>query len=284
MTQFQDRAEKLSQRVASALGKLPKEPTAKYVHRLRTLVRRIESLVDYARPDLGRKQQKALEKLAVLRKRAGKVRDLDVQAELLKEIANGSTASDRRSIGDALEQKRDKQARRLMSAAAKIADSKFLSHIERMVAKSAAAGSADQRDPLAEARKQLAGPEREFATRVSHKPAELHRMRIQMKKIRYVAELAADSPEQRNFVEQLRAVQDALGAWHDWQELAKTAEKQFRNRMNCPLLVEVRALLAAKQVTASAAVRQLFARHPELPSSKQPQSATSTRELLRHAG
>src|SRR5579864_236803 len=119
MTSLPERTEKLSERLASTLDKLPKDPSPKFVHRLRTTIRRIESLVDYAQPELGRKREKALEKLTTLRKRAGRVRDLDVQRELLKEIANGSTAADRQSLSFALQQRRDKQSRRLLSACKK---------------------------------------------------------------------------------------------------------------------------------------------------------------------
>jgi CHAD domain-containing protein len=285
MTPFQDRTERLVQRVASTLGKLPGDPSPRYVHRLRTAIRRIESLVDYARPDLGRKQQKALREMAALRRRAGKVRDLDVQTMLLNDIANGSTIKDRRDVSDALKQKRDKQAARLVSATERIVDAKFLCQLERVAAKAAeAAVSHAVKDPLAEAVNRLAEAEAEYMPRADHQPANLHQVRIRMKKIRYVAELAEETPDRQLFVERLQSAQDTLGAWHDWQEMARTAEKQFRQRANCPLLVEIRALLAARQTTAAAAVRQLFARPAELPARKHPPSIGPARELARRAG
>src|SRR5579871_2525680 len=70
--------------LSSAVARLADDKVApKNVHRLRTTIRRIESLVSYANPDLDRKLERSLEKMADLRKRAGKVRDLDVQASLL---------------------------------------------------------------------------------------------------------------------------------------------------------------------------------------------------------
>jgi CHAD domain-containing protein len=279
MTLFQQKTEQLAERLAATFDKLPKEPSAKYVHRVRTAVRRLESLVSYMEPQLGRKQKKVLEEMARLRRRAGKVRDLDVQRELLKEIANGSTGADRHALGEALEQKREKQARRLVSTAKKIADAKVISKIRKIAEKAALPAQ----DPLAEAAIRFGKLATEFPAQASHSATELHNLRIQMKKIRYVAELAEETPERQAFIERVKSAQDSLGSWHDWLELSKTAEKQFRQRMNCPLVVEIRALLAAKQTTAASVARQLFAQRVESPR-KHPRSITPTRELARRAG
>lgn len=284
MTLFQDRTEKLAQRLASVLGELPDDPSPKYVHRIRTAVRRIESLVSYAQPDLGRKQQKALQEIATLRKRAGKVRDVDVQLELLKEIANRSTGDDRNALSGYLQQRREKQVGRLMSAVKKIADSKFVAHLERIVEKAAvAARSGNHHGILSDSAKHLSKVEAEFTSQSTHDAAQLHRVRIQIKKTRYLAELAKDTPERRSLLERLKSAQDALGAWHDWQLLAQASEKQFRQRMNCPLLVEVRALLAARQASAAAAVHQLFARSPQASPKRKSRSVPAGQEKLRRA-
>ena len=78
MSLEEKRVKTLSEKLSTSLASLAHDVIPKRVHRLRTTVRRIESLVGYARPDLGRKQEKALKSLSALRKRAGKVRDLDV--------------------------------------------------------------------------------------------------------------------------------------------------------------------------------------------------------------
>ena len=72
-----------------------------------------------------------------------------------------------------------------------------------------------------------------------------------LKRIRYLAELADESAEQKDFIRELKSVQDAVGDWHDWQELTNTAEKRFSDRVNCAILREVRALLAARHATAT---------------------------------
>ena len=129
MSLLEQRIKKLSEGLSSAVAKLGDQVSPKSVHRLRTTIRRIESLIAYTRPDLGKKQQRSLENLGALRKRAGKVRDLDVQMSLLGAMANGSTAGDRRVLTDLLKRKRGRQAERLSSATRELQGSKFFVHL-----------------------------------------------------------------------------------------------------------------------------------------------------------
>ena len=108
-------------------------------------------------------------------------------------------------------------------------------------------------------------------------------IRIRLKKIRYLAELGEESSETKAFLAAIKSVQDALGAWHDWEELAKTAEKEFDSRVNCPLLVEVRALFAAKRSAAVAAVSDLLSAWQSVPPRKQMAFLQPLRTLAQRA-
>ncbi|HJX85622.1 MAG TPA: CHAD domain-containing protein, partial [Candidatus Angelobacter sp.] len=116
MSSVPQRIQRLAGDFSRSVGKLKHEISPKSVHHLRTTIRRVESLIDYVRPELGKKQRKVLKELASLRRRAGRVRDLDVQAVLLDAIANGSTAADRRALKEFLSRKRERQAQRLATA------------------------------------------------------------------------------------------------------------------------------------------------------------------------
>jgi len=247
--------------------------TPKNIHRLRTTIRRIESLVSYAHPDLGKKLERSLETLEDLRKRAGKVRNADVQRKLLDKIGNGSTAKDRKALLDILDKKREKQAERLNSALTKCADTKFFSRMDRVAGKVALGPSAPHQllAPLEEAHSQLARLAADFSSRQSLRPNRLHEARIQLKKIRYLAELADESPEGKVFVDEIKAVQDTLGEWHDWEELTRLRAKHFAGRGNCALLREVRALFAARQSAAVSAITTLFT-SAAVPATKKPPS------------
>src|SRR5579864_5487238 len=67
------------------IGRLAKEAKSADVHRFRTNSRRVEALVGELVPESSNKK-KLLKLLAKLRKKAGKVRDLDVQIAFLKEL------------------------------------------------------------------------------------------------------------------------------------------------------------------------------------------------------
>src|SRR4029077_11075310 len=167
----------------------------------------------------------------------------------------------------------------------KLADAKFFSRMERIAEKAGAGPSGPDRPlaPLEEARLQLARLADDFASRQPLKPGRLHETRIRLKTIRYLAELADESPEQKAFIDELKAVQDAVGEWHDWEELTKVAEKRFSERVNCALLREVRALFAASHASAISAVNKLFSSSAITVTRKPPRAAQSVGTLARRA-
>lgn len=271
MTLTETRFKALARELSSAIARMKGNPSSKDIHRLRTSTRRMESFIDYLHPQMTGKQADALQNLSALRKRAGKVRDLDVQMDLLKQgISNGSTSLDRRRLTQALQEKRDRQLKRSVAAARKIERSRLFIHLQRIEAKAVAQPDSfgDESTPLRQAETQLTELAAEFVSHAKMKPRRMHALRTRMKLIRYQAELAAESNEQKQFLERLKAVQDALGEWHDWEALCAVAEKFFRDRANCPLLVEARALRASKYSAATSAVTSLLDSHN--PARKQP--------------
>jgi CHAD domain-containing protein len=272
MTLLQKRIRSLTTDLQKSVARLERDVTARDVHRLRTTIRRLESVIGYTNPDVGKKQQKALDKLEELRKRAGKVRDLDIQIGLMAAIANGSTANDRRTMTDFLKARRHRQAIRLVAELRELDHRVFprLAKISEQIE-----GLSLQRkesSPLAQARSQLMGMARRAPARPSIRPARLHEMRISLKRIRYTVELAEESGEKKQLLEELKPVQDAIGEWHDWETLVATAEKQFRGRVNCPLLVEMRSLYSARFSSATSAVTRLFENFVS-PESRKPSAA-----------
>ena len=82
---FSDRrASALFQKLKKITRRVSSEPSPERVHQLRTTTRRIETLLDAVgeKPASG----KLLKQLSRLRRRAGKVRDIDIQMAALGEI------------------------------------------------------------------------------------------------------------------------------------------------------------------------------------------------------
>ena len=78
MTLLEQQIRGLTEDLSTVVAKLSDDVTPKSVHLLRTTIRRIESLVSYASPDLGKKLERSLEKLEELRRSGGKRRRPDI--------------------------------------------------------------------------------------------------------------------------------------------------------------------------------------------------------------
>lgn len=65
-------------------------------------------------------------------------------------------------------------------------------------------------------------------------PNNLHAYRIEVKRLRYVLEMAdGDNGKQQPFIDELKRVQDAIGEWHDWLALSGIAQDVLRHHKNC---------------------------------------------------
>src|ERR1700693_2787684 len=74
------------QKLERDLIKLSAKPQPDSVHRVRTGTRRLQILLGELSPRLDRNERKLLKLLGRIRKRAGKVRDLDVQSAALRSL------------------------------------------------------------------------------------------------------------------------------------------------------------------------------------------------------
>jgi CHAD domain-containing protein len=284
MTLLEKRMRGLNRDLLTTVSKVIGHAKPKAVHRLRTTVRRIESLVSYANPDLEKKEERTLEKMADLRKRAGKVRDFDVQTDILETLGNGSATKEREALSELLQRKREQRAKRLESALKKLHGAKFLSRLDQIA--ELAGVLRDSKNsasaPLENAKAQLVEMADDFGSSETLKSSRLHEARVALKRIRYTAELAEDSAEQKELMRELKLVQDAIGDWHDWLELTERAEKRFSDRANSPLLREARTVLSARHSDAISSVKKLFSK-AQAPAKKPSRSDRSLPTAARSA-
>jgi CHAD domain-containing protein len=295
----QKRIEALAEDFSQSVSRLGREASAKNVDRLRIAARRFETLIAFLCPKLSKKQQRMLAELSELRKRAGKVRDLDAVADLLGSTGNGSAAMDRRDLRLMLHEKRERQARRLLDAAGRFEVAKLTEAILSVGRKNRPTSldiqkkqeppekdTEENRNPLARARAELVCVMQEVAASSKTRPGELkpkrlHQIRVRMKDVCQLVEVAAPSQGQQRFLEQLKSFEDVLGEWHDWQILAKAAEKQFADRINCPLLVEIRAVVESKYAAAASAAAHMLAESAAM--KRKPRSVPSEQAVPRQA-
>ncbi len=233
------------------LVKLSSKPRAENVHRLRTGTRRLQILLRDLSPQLNGSQKKLLKLLSRLRKRAGKVRDLDVQLAALRSLKIPREPRRKTQLINELIELREEQERKLRNTA----DEDTVREIRKRLKR--AGKNFDPkatRDPLVVAKEMLERINRQGAPLTE---ALLHQYRIVTKRARYAAEFAAPSAEAGQFIATLKGIQDALGDWHDWLTLTQTASKHLGEVRDSSLVAELHNVTGAKFRRAVAVLLQL---------------------------
>lgn len=247
------------------LVKLCSKPRAENVHRLRTGTRRLQILLSELSPKLDGSQKKLLKLLSRLRKRAGKVRDLDVQLAALRSLKIPQEPRRKTQLMHELIELRGQQEKKLRKAADK--------DVVREIRKRLKHAGKDF-DPKA-------GPEpvavaKEMLERINRVGAPLteallHQYRIVTKRARYAAEFATPSDEADQFIAELKRIQDALGDWHDWLTLTHTATKHLGEVRDSSLVAELHNVTGAKFRHAVAMLSHM--RSKPVADSKHPHQA-----------
>ena len=228
------------QKTQRALTKLSSGQSPESVHGFRTSTLRLQTLLEELIPERDRKQKKLLKMLEGLRKRAGKVRDLDVQLEALRSLKVPQEPRRKTQLIHSLIELRVKHENKLR----KLLNKKNVREIqERLKRASRNLKAEGSREPLKVAREMLA--------RIEHpagpmKEDLLHRYRIAIKRARYAAEFAPRSAEAGQFLAQLKTLQDAAGNWHDWLILTKAATKKIGDADHSPLVAALLRVTGSK--------------------------------------
>lgn len=281
MTFAEARIHDLVEDFSIALRKVRRDPEPDQIHKLRVSTRRFTAALEYGAPSLKKKQLEYLGNLEELRKKAGKVRDLDIQLGLVDELPAPADPHDLKNLGSHLEKKRKRRASRLSALAGKLRHTRLLAHMEQMGQSAVSAGQRDHDGALAEVHARLTVLAQKNQKHSTFKAGRLHQLRIELKMVRYLAELAPESAEKEHLMRQFKTVQDALGKWHDWESLTITATKFFADKSNCVLLQEIRALAESRRMEAVTAVSEFFS--ALTPSKKLPQRARTQRSLAINA-
>jgi CHAD domain-containing protein len=215
------------------------------VHQFRTTTRRIEALFSELAAKPGRNERKLLKQLMKIRKRAGRVRDVDVQIAALRTLKIGTDSEEKRTLLNALIADRGRYEKKLSS----LADEDSLRDLRKRIRRAAEARHLydSAMDPASKALRMFA----ETASREGElTEVVLHQYRLRCKRIRYVAEIAGKEPLAEAVVEQLKAIQDGVGGWHDWDTLTTRAEGMFADVTNAPIITALRAVRHSKLVEA----------------------------------
>ena len=228
------------QKLDRQLIKMTKKLDPTSVHKVRTYSRRVEALLQDLVPEPSRNDRKLLKLLGKLRKKAGRVRDLDVQMSNLRGLKIASEAGQKSQLQRALAQERSKRAKSLEHS---LDPEKVRGLRKRLKRAAAELEFSEGTKPMAVTMREL--HELESGQRPLNEKT-LHQYRIAGKRARYVAEFAGKDPAAQQAVEQLKRMQDVIGDWHDWLKLAERAEKLFGGVRDSALVAAMRNLTRAK--------------------------------------
>ena len=263
------RTQHLFKKLSQLLGQNATRPNPVAVHDLRTISRRVEALLDTLATEPDRNQRKLLRRLKRLRRRAGRVRDVDVQILALRTLKIGRDSARKGQLARHLNDRRARRERKLQKAldSGTVRDlRRRLTRCEKALlapppaprpatAAKAAPAAASLKPPQKEEVQPVSLALRMFATVAKQQgaftEATLHRFRNRSKRVRYVAEMAGDDAEANRIVSQIKRMQDAIGDWHDWFTLTQTAQKLFAEPVDSSLLAALRNVTRAKFMEAT---------------------------------
>jgi CHAD domain-containing protein len=219
------------------VGRMKRNPPPEDVHDLRTNTRRFEAMFEALSLD-GRGIDKAILKdLGRLRKRAGRVRDMDVLTAFASKLHPQGEEDCSVQLLEYLGAKRKKQAARLSAEASELRRPlrKELKRTKAVLtsllretgdADSGKDAAADATANAAKLAARLGTPQR--LTRVN-----LHPYRLRIKELQNVLRMAS-SPHP--IIDDLGEVKDAIGEWHDYEELVSIAQKVLEHGPGCELV------------------------------------------------
>lgn len=268
------------QKLDRQLSKLVRKPQPANVHQFRTYSRRLQAVLEELSPELSRSDKKLLKLLGRLRRRAGQVRDLDVQIAALRSLKIPQEPRRKTQLLHILSERRVRREKKLDQSL----DKKTIRALRKRLKRTADKYESPKGvQPLAIARHMLEEVSRPQA---SLSEEVLHQYRIAGKRVRYVTELAGKNSDVRPFMESLKVMQDALGDWHDWLLLSESAEKIFSDAQDSALLSALRNITGAKYRHAVQVVTEMRASlFPKLSSgeSRMPARPSSTASQERAA-
>jgi CHAD domain-containing protein len=269
---------KLRKSLKSALKHLTPED----VHKLRTRARRIVSLTS-AHSLRSLDKAKLRKPLKRIRKTAGRVRDMDVLTAHLAAMHSDNDPSCRTQLLEYLGAKRYRRADRLVRLLED--DGPSLRKALRRAAKGVAKDTRRNSGKTArKAHSKQSAQVLELTAGLSEpahlSKSNLHPYRLKVKELRDALRMAGGSPDSR-FARVLSHCKDAIGEWHDWEELIAIAEETLDHRPECPLVQELKAISKQKfdlAMGVAESLRSDYARHPgnrERTSKIRPHKATA---------
>jgi CHAD domain-containing protein len=251
-------------KLQKSIRRLSKEISPPEVYDFRTRARRTQAVLEALGLDRRSNERRMLQDLRKLRKRAGKVRDMDVLTGFTSQLQVDGEADCKVQLREHLGTQRSKHAKKMRGLLEENKNNSALlkrlkrssKRIQKLLQRAQRNGDGTAPTATAEALKlssELADP-----PRLDRR--NLHPYRLKVKQLRYVLEMAQNS-DHAKFVEKLGEVKDAIGEWHDWEELIAIAGDVLDHRPSCGLLRDLKAISEQKYQRALQLANELRAKY-----------------------
>jgi CHAD domain-containing protein len=241
------------------LKDFPAQPTPDDVHDVRTRTRKVEATLKALQMDRKWKGQRVLDAVTPVRKRAGKVRDMDVLMAFASELKRSRDNDCVVQLLAHLGNERYRNARKLhKSANAQHTQAiRYLRRCSRTVQRriDRQRGLGSWAADVASSVLQLSG---ELKRWPKLNPNNLHSFRKKVKELRYVLQLSAQDNE---LVNALGEVKDTIGEWHDWIELESIANDLLRHAGSCEVRRQIHTGAQQRFDKALALAKHLREKH-----------------------
>jgi CHAD domain-containing protein len=255
------RIRKSARRISKFLRKNSKRPSSETIHKLRTDARRLETALLTLEPDSKGRVKRLVDDLDDVRKRAGKVRDMDVLTADALELGHDNEQDCVVQLLEHLGSKRGtyvkklrlvvdryrKGLRRELKRASQQLE-KVLEKADRDLSRSSPVATTAARALELGAR--LSRPVRLNRT-------NLHPYRLKVKELQNVLQLSRAAATE-HIIDDLKEVKDAIGEWHDWEELHGIATRLI-DHASCKVTKTLRTTSDSKFAHALRLSRRLSA-------------------------
>ena len=248
------------------LKKDSKNPAPEKVHSLRTRIHRVRTAMEALPTGSRRNERRVLRALKRIRKKAGKVRDLDVLTSYASGLRANEETECQVQLLEYLGEERYRHARRLRRTIRRYRDDSR----RRLDRAAAWFDQGAQRDAGSKQSVQhrLASSALRMSNELTEPPEltrnNLHPYRLKIKQLRDVLRTSGNTD--RSLADALTRAKDAIGEWHDWERLEAIAKELLDHGPNCKLLRQIHANSEAKYesaLAAAGAVRNRSFQHTE---------------------
>jgi CHAD domain-containing protein len=227
--------------------KAPRRPTIDEVHDLRTNSRRFETEIDAFGLSSKRNERRLLRHLRKIRKRAGKIRDLDVLTGYLLGLNVDGEQGCIVELVESFGMDRGRHVKKLRKLVLETRTQlrpglkRSASKLQKLVTESQENPGGSDPPRVAEAAAKALRLADELKSPARLNEGNLHPYRLKVKALQYVLQLSSEA-DQQEFVDALREVKDAIGEWHDWGELIAIASDTLDHGEDCKLLPKLKEI------------------------------------------